>query len=301
MGGVVTTEGSQAFQRVSMPGNRSSHSVLRTKTFSMGKKKTTAKRPDSPEKRKGASTRAKVPAEVLDQLNRGELETANLVESLAIDFQKLLKAIRPKIKSSALARVAPEIGVSRRMALVGEVLLEDMGEGGYEFLIGHSSDTVRGWGAFLLRAAPHWKLKDRVEKIRPLADDSHFGVREWAWLAIRPHLAAELDESLTLLTPWTAEASANLRRFAVESLRPRGVWCGHIQILKDDPQRAIGLLEPLCSDPSRYVQDSVANWLNDASKTQPDWVRRLCQRWKKQSKSKDTERICTRAIRSLKD
>lgn len=256
----------------------------------------------APTPRKGAARRADIPPEILAQLNDGTLPAASLSEGLAIDFAVLLEAAFPEIppESLDLVRGAASRGVTRRMELVGTLLLDHLGIDGLDPVVSHGSDTVRGWACYAIGKAPKLKLGARLARIRPLADDPHFGVREWAWLAVRPHIAGNIPFAVKLLTPWTSEPSANLRRFAVELTRPRGVWASHLAALKQNPTLGLPLLEPLRSDPARYVQDSVSNWLNDAAKSHPEWVRELCQRWRTESPSPATERICTRALRGVK-
>ncbi|MCS6863667.1 MAG: HEAT repeat domain-containing protein [Gemmataceae bacterium] len=254
------------------------------------------------EARKGATRRADISPELLAQLNAGTVSTATLAESLAIDFATLLAAAVPDIPPEAitLVREMAGAGITRRMETVGELLLRHLTLDRLAEVAEHPADTVRGWACYVVGRAPKLKLPARLHLIRPLADDHHFAVREWAWLALRPHLAANVPYAVKLLTTWTASPSASLRRFAVESLRPRGVWCAHIEALKANPQLALPLLEPLKSDPAPYVQDAVANWLNDAAKSQPHWVRQLCARWQKESPTAATTRICTRALRNLR-
>jgi 3-methyladenine DNA glycosylase AlkC len=52
-------------------------------------------------------------------------------------------------------------------------------------------------------------------------------------------------------------------------------------------------------DPSRYVQDSCANWLNDASKSNSEWVVNYCEQWRKKSESAAMIYIIRRALRSI--
>ncbi|WP_035817611.1 HEAT repeat domain-containing protein [Janthinobacterium sp. RA13] len=232
-------------------------------------------------------------------LNGGSVPSATLTEGLAIDFAQLLAAAVPAVGAARLEQLRAQAaaGITRRMALAAQLLLEANTD--LALLQAHASDTVRGWVCFAIAAQTGWTLPQRLAAMRPLADDGHFGVREWAWLALRPHLAAQLDEAIALLAPWTADPSERVRRFACEALRPRGVWCAHIARLKEQPQLALPMLQALRADPAVYVQDSVANWLNDAAKSQPDWVRSLCAQWLLESDNAATQRICKRAQRSL--
>lgn len=118
-------------------------------------------------------------------------------------------------------------------------------------------------------------------------------------MAVRDSIRADLLTALQDLIPWSSDPDPMIRRFAIESTRPRGVWAKHIQPLKDHPEIALPLLSPVKSDAHPYVQDSVSNWLNDASKTNPDWVRQTCAMWIEQSDTKPTQRIVKRGQRSI--
>jgi len=244
-----------------------------------------------------AKTRADVAPERLVALNAGTEAARNLVEFLAIDQLALLRAVRPGVPTAAIEAMAGE-GVTRRMAATGALLLRDGGLAALPGLAAHPSDTVRGWAAYMVGAAA-LDLAARFAAIRPLADDANSGVREWAWLALRPAILAETGRAIDLLAPWAHAPSANLRRFASEATRPRGVWSAHLPLLRQAPERGEPILTPLRADPARYVQDSVANWINDAAKDRPDWARALCARWLRESPGAATARICKRGLRSI--
>ena len=252
--------------------------------------------------RKGASRAADIPVDVLQALSNGEIATATLAECTALDQAQLLRKVFPALSAETLqqADAACSLGILARMGRMGDLLLPALGPEGIAQCCSHRADTVRGWACFMVGAQPGLALPVRLSAIRSLADDGHFGVREWAWMALRPHLALDLDNAIAQLTPWTASASERLRRFACEALRPRGVWCAHIPALKQAPEQALPLLQALRADPSVYVQDSVANWLNDAAKDQPDWVRQLCRQWLRDAPPPSTQRICQRALRSIR-
>jgi hypothetical protein len=249
--------------------------------------------------RKGARRISDIPAATLRAISRGEIETITLVEMLAADFRTLMKAVDPALEKKLRDELDPAVPFIARMQAAGKALASEL-KGRDSELASHRSDIVRGWAAYMLAQRAGNNLKLAIKTIRPLADDPHSGVREWAWLAVRPLIVSEPEAAIKVLSPWSELDSANLRRFASEATRPRGVWCAHIPLLKDSPHLAESLLTPLRADPSKYVQDSCANWLNDASKTRPEWVRALCRGWEREiPDSAATARICKRALRTI--
>jgi 3-methyladenine DNA glycosylase AlkC len=229
------------------------------------------------------------------------METKTLAEVLAVDFALLMRAAFPQLSCEATERMraASTRGITERMAEAGLILFQHFGAAGYLRLSRHRSDTIRGWAAYLLAASSDFSLGERLQLTRPLANDHNSGVREWAGLALRPMVSGNVELAIDLLEAWTVSTSPFLRRFASEVTRPRGVWTARIEILVHNPELGLPVLEPLRADPHHYVQDSVANWLNDASKSRPDFVVYICKRWRRESPCEATERICRRAARSL--
>ncbi|WGD37846.1 HEAT repeat domain-containing protein [Lysinibacter sp. HNR] len=248
-----------------------------------------------------ARSRTEIDAVRLASLNAGTSSSRTLSEALAIDHTVLLRAVLPDAGGRLRVEVAEaqERGILKRMTLIGAALADRLAEEEVGRLADHPSDTVRGWICFLIAARTAAGPAVLLDRLRRFADDEHFTVREWVWMAARSTLVSDLDTSIDLLTGWTNDPSERVRRFTSEALRPRGVWAAHITVLKKQPERGEPILHPLRADPSRYVQDSVANWINDAAKTRPDWAIKLCDRWVDENDDAATARIVKRALRSV--
>jgi 3-methyladenine DNA glycosylase AlkC len=261
--------------------------------------------------RKGAARIALIPPEVLEALNAGRIPTVNLNEFLALDLSLLARNVARDIGLDPDAErlqdtlaMLPAFPPMRRHAHIARAMF-DLTQARPDrdalahALATHASDVARCW-------ATQWigfsdlPLAAKLQSVLRFAADRHFGVREMAWMAVRDEIAADVDAGVALLQPWTVQADPNLRRFASEATRPRGVWCAQIETLKLQPWRGLPLLQPLRADASRYVQDSVANWLNDAAKTQPEWVQDVCAQWSRGRVPAATAYIVRRAQRSLR-
>ena len=259
-------------------------------------------------KRVGARSVAQIPTDLLEQINRGETETANLTEWLAVDQVALLEhQLHLLGRSDYLPELLAQIRTQRKPSThstcsvigrsLGQLTRQQGDQALLQELAAHPSDMLRCWAAY---AQPQTSLREALRYIYPFARDEHFGVREVAWFALREQIIDELDEAIPALADWArTDESEYIRRLASGATRPCGVWCAHSTRLKEQPELGLPILTPLRRDPSRYVQNSVGNWLNDASKTQPQFVERLCAAWLEEHDCPETRYITKRALRSL--
>ncbi len=262
--------------------------------------------------RKGARKAQDIPENVLELLNTGKIESVNLTEWLAVDHLKIIDSNFTEIGISKknIQLITDKIKLQKKPStmnttrLIGTTIYE-LYTSSKEFnsifnnLSNHLSDTIRCYAPYLKSLNQNLNIEEQLHQSKKLIADTHFGVREVIWMALRPCISNNLEQSISFLRDWTKNDDENIRRFTTESTRPRGVWCKHIDLLKENPEMALPILENLKSDTSKYVQDSVGNWLNDASKTQPMFVIDLCDKWKKESPTKETEKIIKRARRTI--
>jgi len=257
--------------------------------------------------RKGAVKADSIPGEVMAALNQGRIPTVNLTEWLAIDHRHLLLHVFAD-QSHYLNSLSDNMtslhqkSVRSTITAIGSFLLQESKNNKdsqlLPFLSAHTADSVRCWACYMIGLDADLDIQQKLNAIQPFAADPHFGVREIAWMAVRNEVSMHLNESITILSKWAYHTDENIRRFAVEVTRPCGVWCKHIDQLKENPAIALPILEPLKADTATYVQNSVGNWLNDAGKSQPKWVKQLCEQWAVTAESA-TMKIVKRGRRNL--
>jgi 3-methyladenine DNA glycosylase AlkC len=116
--------------------------------------------------------------------------------------------------------------------------------------------------------------------------------------AIRTFIDTHTDRTLQELQKWSTARNYHVRRLVSEGTRPRLPWSGRLSIAAETP---LPLLETLHADGTRYVTRSVANHLNDISKTNPQLVLDTLTRWKRKGEQDESELnwINRHALRSL--
>jgi 3-methyladenine DNA glycosylase AlkC len=116
--------------------------------------------------------------------------------------------------------------------------------------------------------------------------------------AIRYFINAFPKETLIELMKWSSNSHYHVRRLCSEGTRPKLPWSQKIVLSVTDP---LPILNKLFSDSTRFVTRSVANHLNDISKTHPEIVFNRLTAWQKSGKQKPKEMdyILSHSLRTL--
>lgn len=83
---------------------------------------------------------------------------------------------------------------------------------------------------------------------------------------IRPFLEQYPEKTLKVMKKWSLDANVHVRRLACEGVRPRLPWAKKLDQYVANPTPILPILENLKDDPSRFVQKTVANNINDILK-----------------------------------
>ncbi|MBO1308865.1 DNA alkylation repair protein [Enterococcus sp. 669A] len=118
-----------------------------------------------------------------------------------------------------------------------------------------------------------------------------------AEFAVRPLIIKNEARMMGQMAVWARHENEHVRRLASEGCRPALPWGQALTSFKKDPAPVIAILEQLKTDPSLYVRKSVANNLNDISKTHPDLVAEIAKDW--YGKDKHTDWIVKHGCRTL--
>ena len=116
--------------------------------------------------------------------------------------------------------------------------------------------------------------------------------------AIRDFINTFPEETFAMLSSCASSDNYHERRFASEGLRPKLPWAKGLTV---DPLKALKILDILYFDKTRYVTRSVANHMNDLSKSHPREVIACLKKWKTAQKQneKEMEYIIKHALRTL--
>lgn len=106
--------------------------------------------------------------------------------------------------------------------------------------------------------------------------------------ALRNFINEFPEKTIKKAAGWTKSKNYHVRRLASEGTRPNLPWAKKIH---SAPEAMLPLLDKLYSDKTRYVTRSVANHLNDISKTNPALVVATLKRWQKEGKQTEDELV----------
>ncbi len=228
------------------------------------------------------------------------------IEAVAAEAKNLNREFKPAEFIASATRELEALEMKDRIKKIGEAFYD-------AFNRDFTKVVSYGKALFMNEDAPDktdWKTGIKYE---PLAHAiQHYGHSDFqnsmflmaeitkrytSEFAVRSFMLNNLHETIEVLTKWSTSDNHHLRRLASEGSRTRLPWGEKLTNLISEPHLTRTILENLKTDPSKYVQKSVANHLNDISKDHLDYFYSIISEWAKLS-NPNTDWIVKHALRN---
>ncbi|MGW4720516.1 hypothetical protein [Nocardia sp. NPDC004260] len=232
------------------------------------------------------------------------------VESLAADLSRVEPSFDTgRFVADVMAQL-PHLELKARIACVADVLAShlpaDIGAATAIILAAlppHDDATFTGSDFGLYTYAPYSDFIARYGCTRRNLESSLNALKELtkhftAEDALRYFINAFPDETMNTVRIWSHDPDYHVRRLASEGTRPVLPWSPRINLPIDT---AIPVLDNLYSDTSRFVTQSVANHVNDITRTDPDLALSILNQWRTSNNQRLAEMtfIINQSLRTL--
>ncbi|MEU2032554.1 hypothetical protein [Nocardia amamiensis] len=232
------------------------------------------------------------------------------VESLAADLSRVEPGFDAKGFVAAVMAQLPNLELKARIACVADALAAhlpaDISAATTIILAAlppHDDATFTGSDFGLYTYAPYSdfiarygcnsdNLESSLNALQELT--KHFTAED----ALRYFLNAFPDAAMDAVSEWSRDPDYHVRRLASEGTRPILPWSPRITL---PIAAAIPVLDNLFADPSRFVTQSVANHVNDITRTDPHLALATLDRWRTSQRQRPAEMnfIIKQSLRTL--
>jgi len=232
-------------------------------------------------------------------------------EELANLLADKIQPIAPRFDRSrfvsAVGSKITDLELKDRVAVMADSLYEGLG-GNYAYatdtlvqILGPENELETGmfkeyyWVMPIAKVVETYGLSDFERSMDAIEEITKRNTGEYT---IRPYLVHEPERTLARMTRWSLDPNKHVRRLASEGVRPRLPWASKLDQFVEDPTPILPILNNLKDDPSKYVQKSVANCLNDILKDNYEIGKACIDQWCSEIPSKARSWIIKHALRN---
>ena len=213
-------------------------------------------------------------------------------EALAQMLAEKIKPLYPSFNSNAFIQSVKEgigtLELKDRVELMADELKDNLPENYEEALsilvniLGPENEKETGmftegyWVMPIAKFVEKYGLTHFDASLKAIKEITKRNTGEYS---IRPYIEQYPEKTMALMLDWASDANTHVRRLACEGCRPRLPWAPKLQGFIDDPKPILPILNVLKDDPSKYVQKSVANTINDILKDNYEIGMELLNTW----------------------